>query len=236
MKVLLYSGGMDSWLIDKLWHPDIKLYIDIEGAYSKEEIANLPLDVKIVKFPLGQFEHKETKYIPLRNLFFLMIASNFGDEICLGATAGDYGAVDKRPEFLERAEKIINYCLGKQSVTDGKRIKIERRFVYMSKYEIMKEYLDMGGTITEAIESTFSCFNPVNYQECLNCKPCFRKFMLGYYFGYPYSKEQKQKIVKYIKEKELHRKAGTGTYYKDRVGEGKYLAEAVDRLLTEMEA
>lgn len=24
-KVLLYSGGMDSWLIDKIWKPDVKL-------------------------------------------------------------------------------------------------------------------------------------------------------------------------------------------------------------------
>ena len=29
-KVLLYSGGLDSWLIDKLWNPDFKLYIDID--------------------------------------------------------------------------------------------------------------------------------------------------------------------------------------------------------------
>lgn len=27
-KVLLYSGGMDSYIIAKLWHPDVKLYID----------------------------------------------------------------------------------------------------------------------------------------------------------------------------------------------------------------
>lgn len=26
-KVLLYSGGMDSWLIDKIWKPDVKLYV-----------------------------------------------------------------------------------------------------------------------------------------------------------------------------------------------------------------
>jgi len=41
-KVLLYSGGMDSWLIDKLWKPNVKLYIDTGGSYSKDEIAKLP--------------------------------------------------------------------------------------------------------------------------------------------------------------------------------------------------
>ena len=34
-KVLLYSGGMDSWLIDKLWKPDIRLYVDMNTRYSR---------------------------------------------------------------------------------------------------------------------------------------------------------------------------------------------------------
>ena len=72
MKVLLYSGGMDSWLIDKIWKPDVKIYIDIEGSYSKEEIARLPKDVKIVKLPIGIYE-QENKFVPLRNLYFLMV-------------------------------------------------------------------------------------------------------------------------------------------------------------------
>ena len=232
-KVLLYSGGMDSWLIDKIWKPDVKLYIDINGAYSKEEIRRLPEDVAVFKLPIGIFEQEYTKYVPLRNLYFLMVASNYGDEICLGATAGDYGAKDKRPEFLQQAEDILNYCLSEQSVSAGKEIHIERRFVHMSKYEIMQEYLNNGGTIEEAIDQTFSCFYPNNEKECLWCKPCFRKFMLGYYFGYPYSKEQKEQMIGYIQMNVLKNQNGTGTYYKDRIGEGKYLAEAVDRLFAE---
>jgi len=127
-KVLLYSGGVDSWLINKLWKPDIKLYININGAYNKEEIKHLPPDVIIIDFPLGIFEDKNTKYVPLRNLYFLMLASNYGDHICLGATSGDYGAIDKRPEFLDLAESIINYCLQKQSVSDGKKNYYRKKF------------------------------------------------------------------------------------------------------------
>ena len=32
-KVLLYSGGTDSWLIDKLWKPDKKIYINFYGKH-----------------------------------------------------------------------------------------------------------------------------------------------------------------------------------------------------------
>ena len=236
-KVLLYSGGMDSWLIDKIWKPDVKIYINIHGAYSEEEIKKLPSDVKIIDCPfLGQFEEDKTKYIPLRNLYFLMIASHYGEHICFGATAGDYGAIDKRPEFIDKAQDIINYTLGNQSVSEGKQIKIEKKFVYMSKYEIVEEYLNQGGDIKTAIDSTFSCFEPKDGKECLNCKPCFRKFMLGYYFGYEYSNSEKLKMSKYIKENVIPKSnQKTGTYYKDRIKEGEYLEEAVNKLLKKME-
>lgn len=232
-KVLLYSGGVDSWLIDKLWKPDIKLYININGSYSQEELRRLPPDTIIFDCPLGQFEEKDTKYVPLRNLYFLMIASNYGDTVCLGATSGDYGAIDKRPEFLHQAENIINYCLGKQSVSEGKLITVEQQFVTMSKYDLVQKYLDQGGTIEEVINNTFSCFDPQNGVECLNCKPCFRKFMLGYYFNYPYSEEQKIKMIQYIKKHVIPKEEGKGTYYKDRIGEGPYLEIGVKKLLNE---
>ena len=101
IKVMLYSGGMDSWLISRLWKPDVKLYINIDGDYSKEEIKKLPKDVKIVDFPLlGKFE-LPNKFVPLRNLYFLMIASHFGNKVCLGAMAGDWGNNDKKYNFRE---------------------------------------------------------------------------------------------------------------------------------------
>lgn len=108
-KILLYSGGLDSWLINKLWKPDIKLYIN--SSYSNEKILKLAKDVKIIKSPLGQFEDKETKFVPLKSLYFLMIASNYGDNLCLRATAEDCGRMNKRQEFLDMTDNIINYCI-----------------------------------------------------------------------------------------------------------------------------
>ena len=53
MKVLLYSGGMDSWLISQLWNPDIKLYIDTGTAYAEEEKRRLPSAVSVEALPMG---------------------------------------------------------------------------------------------------------------------------------------------------------------------------------------
>lgn len=63
-KVLLYSGGMDSWLIDKIWKPDVKLYVDMNTKYSQEEIKRLPSDVIIDKLDLSKWE-REGKIISI---------------------------------------------------------------------------------------------------------------------------------------------------------------------------
>ena len=106
-KVLLYSGGMDSWLIDKLWKPDIRLYVDMNTRYSKEEMKRLPDDTIIERLDLSKWE-REDKIIPLRNMYLIGIATNYGDEICLGATAGDR-VLDKSPVFAELYEDLLGY-------------------------------------------------------------------------------------------------------------------------------
>ena len=105
MKVLLYSGGMDSWLISQLWNPDIKLYIDTGTAYAEEEKRRLPSDVIVEHLDLHRFERGD-KIIPLRNLYFVMLASNYGDEIMLGATYGDR-VLDKSPGFAKKASDML---------------------------------------------------------------------------------------------------------------------------------
>lgn len=234
MKVLLYSGGMDSWLIDKIWKPDVKIYIDIEGSYSKEEIARLPKDVKIVKLPIGIYE-QENKFVPLRNLYFLMVASNYGDELCLGATAGDWGSKDKTPEFFQKTEEMLNFLLSKQSkVSEGKKIHIETKFIFMHKNEILKEYLDAGGSLKELYSESFSCFTPVNGKPCLMCKPCFRKYVCLSYYGYEFTFEERKTMYEYIRKEIVPRsKNVNATYYKDRGSEGKIAYEVVKNLYAE---
>lgn len=235
MKVLLYSGGLDSWLIDKLWKPDKKIYIDIQGDYNESEKDNLPDDVEIISCPLlGTFEDETTKFLPLRNLYFLMIASHYGDEICLGATAGDWGNKDKTPEFLIKTEDMLNYLWTDKKT--NRTIKVNQDFVYRSKDELIREYLHNGGTIDDIKNATFSCYTPVNGKECFDCYPCFRKFALLYANGYKYSQEEKEKMWDYVKRKIIPTKEEggyAGTYYTERGEESKALIYTVDSLRRE---
>ena len=233
-KVLLYSGGLDSWLIDKIWKPDIRLYVNIAGDYSKEELRRLPDDVLVVDFPLlGSFE-LPNKFVPLRNLYFLMIASHYGDEICLGATAGDWGNKDKTPDFLEMAERMLNYLWSDKKV--ARQVRVCRDFINVPKSRLIDIYLERGGTIDRLHDDTFSCYTPVDGKECLACYPCFRKFALLYSHGANYSSEQRAKMWEYVRKQIIPTKEEggyQGTYYTDRGEESESLIRAVEMLKKE---
>jgi 7-cyano-7-deazaguanine synthase in queuosine biosynthesis len=206
-KILLYSGGMDSWLIDKLWNPDLRLYVDMHTKYSESEIQKIKKqnsDVLIVDFPLGQWE-RDDAIIPLRNLYLLMVVCNItGDEdieLCYGATAGDRSK-DQSLEFQHKAEELLNYLYQPQSwIPNGKNIKIITEFRQYTKAQMLQMYLDKGGTLEEAFNGSLSCYHPdENLKECWNCKPCFRKFVAFAYCGYEFDKDIIDKNMKYIKE------------------------------------
>ena len=182
-KVLLYSGGLDSWLIDKLWKPDIKLYIDMNTEYSKQEIQNLPKDVIVDKLDLGKWERKDA-IIPLRNLYLLMLASNYGDEIVMGCLNGDR-SLDKTIEFSQKSEDMLNYLYSPQLwIPEGRNIKINTYFKQFTKTELLQKYLEQGGDIEKAWKESFSCYHPTGLDVCKTCKPCQRKFITFAQFGY----------------------------------------------------
>lgn len=233
-KVLLYSGGTDSWLIDKIWKPDKKIYINIDGYYSQTEISKLPKDVEIINFPfLGTTEERDTNFVPLRNLYFLMIASMYGDEICYGATRSDRGSKDKREEFIEKTQDIIDYCLIGNSFTKDRKIHICTDFVKLNKFEIIKKYLDKGGSIEEFVEDSFSCYHSIDGKECYHCKQCYKKFLEAYYFGYQYDESIKKAMIEYLKTDVIPIKNHEGTYFTEREGEGIYMEQAIDKLFSE---
>lgn len=235
-KVLLYSGGMDSWLIDKLWKPDRKIYVDIHGGYNEAEKSRLPDDVQIVDFPLlGNFE-LDNKFVPLRNLYFLMIGSHFGNEVCLGAVAGD-GSKDKSPYFLNRTNEILADLWHDKKI--WKDVKVCTDFIYMSKTELIEAYIAQGGTIDEIRKGSFSCYTPDEHgNECFDCYPCFRKFALLFAHGARYTKEERTMMWQYIKRQIIPtREQGgyQGTYYTDRGEESRDLVFAVETLKKEFE-
>ena len=229
-KVLLYSGGMDSWLISKIWDPDVLLYVDMCTKYSKAEIARLPKDVIIEKLDLSKWERPDA-IIPLRNLYLIMVATNYGDEICLGATAGDR-VLDKSFEFAEKASDLLSFLYSKQHWTEERNIKINLDFKNLTKKELLIKYLNQGGSLAEAANSSFSCYEPTldgfgRWSECWQCKPCFRKYVsfkiLGYDFG-----AKVDRLVKEYLDTEIIPSILAGNY--GRADEEKDILEVYEQL------
>lgn len=171
-KVLLYSGGMDSWIIDKLYKPDIKLFIDVKTPSSIEERKRLPKDVIVKEFDLSEYEEKNEKHLlPLRNLILAELGSYYGDEICLGAVGGSIH-YDNNETFRKQAEDLLNYLY---SENNTKKVKIVLPYMNTTKEELVKLYKDSGGNLKEAFNQSFSCYEPINGKECGKCISCKQK-------------------------------------------------------------
>lgn len=225
-KVLLYSGGMDSWLISKLWKPDIRLYVNMHTEYSESEMKRLPADVKVVDFPLGQFSLKNS-IIPLRNLYLFCIAANvtgFEDvEICLGALCGDR-IHDKSQAFVYMLNPLLAYLYQEQISQPGRRARAVLPYKEHSKTELLKEYLEQGGTLQDAWEQSFSCYHPKDGKPCLACKACFRKIVPFLLCGKSFTTDE-QKIIKgYVKG---HVLTDLANFTKDKGKEGAECLQAL---------
>jgi len=194
-KVLLFSGGSDSVLINYLYEPHYLVYVNMHTRYSIEEINKIKNSkfgndprLRIIDFPfLGQFE-REDAIIPLRNLYLPMVICNYFDvetygdlDICLGATAGDR-VLDKSPKFAEDTSKLLTYLYSPQHwIPQGRKVRINIDYKKYTKTDMLKLYVDKGGDINDLMNQSFSCYDPIENEECwcINgiCKPCFRKYI-----------------------------------------------------------
>lgn len=192
-KVLLFSGGTDSVMAAYLYKPDILLHIDVAGSYSiGDEVAahavhrefsflyNLPLTT-IRAHCLAGFERRDDKILPLRNLYFVMLASHYGDTIILGAMGGDR-VLDKSYEFASLTSELLSYLYSEQHWCIGRDIKIELPMKKFTKVEVMRQYLAANGPITALLEAS-SCYAPNVLApkregwHCGWCKSCLRKWV-----------------------------------------------------------
>lgn len=169
-KVQLYSGGMDSYIISKLWKPDVKLYINYDTPQNYQEMKYLPDDIEIVYMPIGQFmENDGIHTIPLRNLIFAAIGINYGDQVLIGGLASD-SHYDKTEEFANATTELFNSVLQKER--SKRTVKIVVPFRKYTKTQLLVEFFKNGGTVNELNENSWSCYEPVNNKPCGKCHAC----------------------------------------------------------------
>lgn len=207
-KVLLYSGGVDSWLIAQIEKPDVKLFFDIGTDSCKGEIKKLPSDVIIDNTlkGLGTLERKGNFIVPLRNLYFIARATDYGEHIILGTNKTDIHN-DKLQPFAEKTQDLLNFYYGPSldGFSERKDIFVDFGYKKYNRAELCKLYLDQGGSVEKAIKESFSCYTPViegdKVTECHNCRPCFRKMMGFFVNNVDFPKGYLHSFLPYVKGK-----------------------------------
>lgn len=188
--VLLYSGGLDSYILAALYKPDVLLHVNLEGRYGATETDMLERPagaprVTYVDLPLGFLEDRESLILPGRNAVLALVASSYGDRVWLGATAGDRTR-DKDPEFARLMTELFAHIYGEQWwLPAGRHVSVELPIKDFTKRELVRLYLNAGLDRDALVHETFSCYAPNAFGEaCAACKPCIRKWVALVVNGY----------------------------------------------------
>jgi 7-cyano-7-deazaguanine synthase in queuosine biosynthesis len=182
--VLLFSGGMDSLIMNHLLSPDILLIFWHNNTYEKQEkkainelIKNNMIDQKKIiidsSFSLSKIE-RDDAIIPNRNLLFIAQATNYGEVIYLGSVYGDR-SFDKSLKFLNRCEDLFDYLYSEQHWCSAHTFKILAPFKALTKTQLVNKFLTNNGDASHLLTSR-SCYSSTD-KPCGWCKPCFRKWV-----------------------------------------------------------
>ena len=173
--VLLYSGGMDSLIIDQIMKPDVLLNISMDSNYDKRERLSMKYDDRMIFLDdvlnLGQYE-RDDAIIPNRNAHLVLLASHYGETILLGSVSGDR-SFDKDEKFYMRMEDLLNHMWQEQHWTEERKFEVYSPYKDKTKTELVKEFLENEGQVTALAES-YSCYEG-GEKHCGTCKACFRK-------------------------------------------------------------
>lgn len=186
-KILLFSGGIDSYIAWYYLNRPKTVYFNLKTPYSdyeirviQELIPNTIIDNSL-NLDSRQTINSDTAFIPMRNLYLAMLACKYGDEIIICGLEDDC-VDDKTPEAFARFSDLL-------SDFNDRRIRVTSPFWEMSKADIVKWYLETHHNDATKLLETISCYSP-DLQDgtdikryCGQCRCCFRKWNALYVNG-----------------------------------------------------
>jgi 7-cyano-7-deazaguanine synthase len=188
-RVLLSSGGMDSYLVAHLpeMHDAIHVFVDVGQRYAHHEreaalrlFRHLHLHrgwpVKFVEVNASNFARHEhsTGIIPFRNAELILNAAQYGTEIYLGVIADEINS-DKSEEFLRAMETVLNISHRKQYWTEGKTFTMHTPLRCFTKAEAIKNFLRDKSNSFSVLKQSVSCYS--EERHCGKCASCFKRWV-----------------------------------------------------------
>lgn len=181
-KVLMYSGGLDSFIISRNFEFDVIVFAVLGNDDNMREHNRMADDkyfnrgeVKVVELPLSDFE-LPNKIIPYRNHMLALTGAQYGSDIYFGFTGGDT-TKDKDFVFKAQMEGIMNYfALDQHKVAhEAYPYTIQMPYKDHAKGEMVREYRRGGNRMADLWQVSRSCYAG-EAKECGMCRSCLRKY------------------------------------------------------------
>jgi len=205
---ILYSGGLDSFIMKKLAESngyETKLiHFDIGQGYSKKEddaIKNSGYDVEVRKVdwlrPQQELSGKQENnsgniFIPGRNLVLSTLAASItlADEIWMGGLKGEdhAGATDKNKTFIDKTNDTWSYVYSPFDTVPKLVFPLVDQ--NWGKFEAVKWLYENGHATKEEILNTSSCLSDSESKNCGHCVVCARRKYIFKQLGFEEEYEQ----------------------------------------------
>lgn len=209
--ILLFSGGLDSYIAWEFLHRPKTLYFDIGHRYAGNEIEVvrklIPDTIIDSRLNLADWEEADAN-IPMRNAFFLMLATHYDKEIVLVVQKGEMDIPDRSPKFFREFGEWMSFLRGKM-------VLVSSPFFDMTKTQMVRWYLNHLYKRERLLE-TRSCYKPTDL-PCGACSACFRRWVA--FQNNSLSEEHEKDILLYDKIPEYVTKMQLGKYDVQRTSE-----------------
>lgn len=193
--VILYSGGLDSFIMKKLaevMHPNVEpklVHFDIGQEYSEKEmlaIKNSGYDVEIRKVDWlrpetvlsGKNESNSGNiFIPGRNMILSSLAASIfsPDEVWMGGLKGEdhAKATDKNQRFIDRSNHLWDHVYSPfETIPRLVFPLIDNKW---GKFEAVEWVYNGGHATKEELLNTSSCLSGTTAKNCGTCVVCCRR-------------------------------------------------------------
>jgi len=171
--VLLFSGGIDSFVAYHYLNKPKTVYFDVQSRYTQRELEVvkrlIPSTIIDHSLDFSSREIGVNAYIPFRNLLLAAQAAKYADTIYIVGIKGD-NVSDKNEEIFEEFSTLLTKL-------ENRPIKVLSPFWEKTKSEIISWYLnDHKGNLGILLQ-TISCYAPkATGSYCGRCPSCFRKW------------------------------------------------------------
>lgn len=177
--VLLFSGGLDSFIAWRLLGEPDCVYVRLGHRYERQEIHCIEhlrqrFGVKVNyadRLHLGDLEQPDA-YIPQRNLLLAIVAhlsAPHVDTVVMGALKGE-SSRDKSGRFFRDTTRLLTYLAGRS-------VKVVAPFRSFTKADLVRAYTSQYGA--EDLGYTHSCYDAhsPSTQGCGRCMACYRRWV-----------------------------------------------------------